>query len=187
MKKLFAILLLCFSAQAYALEIEGVKLADTVQVEKATLKLNGGGLRSVFSFIKIYVAALYLENKTTSADAVLADKGYKRIELHVLGESGSERFVHGFRKGIEKNHDKEQLAKLMDRMAAFEKFFDGVKSVTKGDVMAFEWLPGVATRVTFNGKELGRIEGEDFYRALLAIWIGEHPVLDDLKQGMLGG
>jgi L(+)-tartrate dehydratase beta subunit len=28
--------------------------------------------------------------------------------------------------------------------------------------------------------------GEDFYRALLRIWLGEHPVQDDVKQGLLG-
>ena len=28
--------------------------------------------------------------------------------------------------------------------------------------------------------------GEDFYRALLRIWLGDKPVDGDLKQGMLG-
>jgi len=187
MKKLFGLLLLCFSAHALALEVEGVKLEDKIQAGKSVLQLNGAGLRSVF-FIKIYVAALYLESRKTTAEGVFADKGAKRIELHVVAdEAGSERFVHGFRKGMEKNHDEAQLARLKERMEAFEKAFAGVKSVVRGDIIALDWLPGVATRVTLNGKELGRIEGEDFYLALLSIWIGENPVMESLKKEMLGG
>jgi len=33
-------------------------------------------------------------------------------------------------------------------------------------------------------KEL--IEGEDFYRALLRIWLGDKPVQEDLKKALLG-
>jgi hypothetical protein len=187
MKKLLVWCLLCFSAQAFALEVEGVKLEDRAQVGKSVLQLNGAGLRSVF-IIKIYVAALYLESPKARADAVFADKGAKRIELHVVAdETGSERFLNGFHKGIENNRDQAQLAKLKDRMDAFEKAFGSVKTVVRGDIIAFDWLPGVGTRITLNGKELGRIEGEDFYLALLSIWIGENPVKEGLKKELLGG
>ena len=187
MNKLVVLLLLGLTVQAYALEVEGVRLEDKVQVERSALQLNGAGVRSVF-WIKIYVAALYLESRKNTSEAVLADKGAKRIALHVVAdEAGSDRFVNGFRKGIEKNHDEAGLARLKPRMEAFEKLFAGVKSVVKGDIIAFDWLPGQATRITLNGKDLGRIEGEDFYLALLSIWIGEHPVMDGLKEEMLGG
>lgn len=187
MKTLIALFLLCFSVQAFALEVEDVKLDDKVQIDRDALQLNGAGLRSIF-FIKLYVAALYLESKKTTAEAILADRGAKRIELHVVGgETGSERLMHGYRNGIEKNHNEEQLAKLKERMTALEKLFGDIKTVTRGDVIAFDWLPGVATRVSLNGRELGRIEGEDFYRALLSIWIGENPVMDRLKKELLGG
>jgi hypothetical protein len=33
----------------------------------------------------------------------------------------------------------------------------------------------------------GPIAGEDFYRALLRIWLGEDPVSKDLKKALLGG
>ncbi len=186
MKKLVAMLLLAISFQASALEVEGVKLDDKAQVDGATLQLNGAGLRNVF-FIKMYVAALYLAEKKQSSEAVLADAGAKRIALHVLIEGGPDRFLNGFRKGIEKNHSKQELEALHERMAAFDKLFGDIKEFKKGDVIAFDWLPGVATRVSVNGKELGRIAGEDFYRALLTIWIGGKPVKEELKKELLGG
>lgn len=48
--------------------------------------------------------------------------------------------------------------------------------------------PSTGTRVTVDGKPMGAaIPGEDFYRALLRIWLGERPVQDDLKGALLGG
>ena len=50
-----------------------------------------------------------------------------------------------------------------------------------------DWLPDSGTRLTFNGAQKGNdIAGEDFYRALLRIWLGDKPVQDDLKEHLLG-
>jgi hypothetical protein len=186
MKKLISILLMCAAMQASALEVEGVKLADTVQQESTPLVLNGAGVRSIV-FFKMYVIGLYLADKQHSAEAVLADAKPKRIELHVVvGDAGTERFVNGFHKGIEKNHSEAEMAALRERLAAFEQMFGTVKTVKRGDVIAFDFVPAEGMRVTLNGAELGRIAGEDFYRAMLSIWIGNKPVTNELKKALLG-
>lgn len=178
-------LLLCWSASA--LELADIKLDDKVQIEDAPLILNGAGLRSIV-FFKMYVIGLYLAEKQTGADAILSDAKPKRIALHVtVGEAGPERFINGFKKGIEKNHSEAQLAVLRERMEAFAQMFKSVETVKRADVIAFDWSPVAGTLVALNGKELGRIAGEDFYRALLSIWIGKNPVTDDLKKALLGG
>jgi len=42
--------------------------------------------------------------------------------------------------------------------------------------------------VAIDGKPAGEpIQGEDFYRALLRIWLGDQPVQEDLKKALLGG
>lgn len=172
---------------AIALELEGAKLEEKASVGKVALSLNGAGVRSIL-FFKMYVAGLYLTEKRHFGDAVFRDKGEKRIALHVLvGEAKSERFLNGFRKGIEKNHSEQELSLLRERMEAFDHLFDTIKTVKKNDVITLDWQPGTGTLISMNGSEIGRIAGEDFYRALLAIWIGEKPVSDDLKKGLLGG
>ncbi len=187
MKSWIVALILGLSAHAFAAEVEGVKLPEKIQVGQSTLSLNGAGLRSMF-FMKIYVAALYLESTKKSAADVLADKGAKRIELHVVADDApSERLAHGFRRGIEKNSSAAQLGALQSRVETLEKVFENVKTVVKGDVVQFDWTPGQGTRITLNGRELASIPGEDFYQALLSIWIGEKPVTDGLKQELLGG
>jgi len=40
--------------------------------------------------------------------------------------------------------------------------------------------------VVANDIEKGRVPGEDFQRALLAVWLGDHPADTSLKKGMLG-
>jgi hypothetical protein len=47
---------------------------------------------------------------------------------------------------------------------------------------------GTATQVGIDGRPAGKpIEGADFYRALLRIWLGDKPVQDDLKKALLSG
>lgn len=188
MKRLLLACVLCLSSlSSSALEMQGLRLDDQVQVADQKLVLNGAGVRSIF-FIKMYVAGLYLSGKQTTTQAVMADTGAKRIALNVVVEDADpEHFLNGIRKGIEKNHGEQQMAELKARVDAFIHLFDSVKQVKKGDVIAFDWLPGTGTRVSFNGAELGMIAGEDFYRALLSVWIGERPVSGDVKKGLLGG
>jgi hypothetical protein len=188
MKKLVLGCLLCvMSFSAAALEMAGAKLEDKVQVGNAPLVLSGAGLRQRF-IIKVYVAGLYLGEKKHGAEAVLADTGAKRLALHIrTGSVSPDHFLGGIRKGIEKNESEQTVAALRERMNAFDKLFEPVKTVSEGDVMRFDWQPGSGTHVSVNNKEIGIIPGEDFYRALLKVWIGDKPVDEDLKKGLLGG
>jgi hypothetical protein len=187
MKKiLVATLCWMMSWGSLAAEVGGARVPDQVQLAGQGLVLNGAGVRT-FLFMDMYVAALYLPSKQTSGAAALAEKGPRRIELHVLREAPSSRFLGAFRKGMEKNNSEQVLAALAPRLNAFEQLFKGVEDVAAGSVIAFDGVPGEGLRATLNGKELGRIAGDDFYRALLSIWLGEHPVQDDLKKRLLGG
>jgi hypothetical protein len=61
-----------------------------------------------------------------------------------------------------------------------------VKEAKKGMSIALDWT-GAATQVLIEGKPAGApIEGEEFYSALLRIWLGDKPVQDDLKRALLG-
>jgi hypothetical protein len=63
-----------------------------------------------------------------------------------------------------------------------------VGSATEKTVITLDFLPDAGTQVTVNGVSKGKpIPGEDFYGALLKIWLGDKPVDADLKKAMLGG
>jgi len=186
MNKLIAIFLLCLSTQVMALELEGVRLDDKAQLGNATLQLNGAGLRTKF-FFKVYVGALYLGEKKHTAAAVLADVGAKRVTMHMLRELSGEKLLEAFDKGMGNNNTSAELAALSDHIREFSAIFRTTNAVAKGDVITLDYFPGEGTRVSINGAERGRVAGAEFNRALLKIWLGDEPVAEDLKMGMLGG
>jgi hypothetical protein len=47
-------------------------------------------------------------------------------------------------------------------------------------------MPKAGTRISISGQEKITIPGEDFYRALLHIWLGTQPVDGRLRDAMLG-
>jgi hypothetical protein len=83
---------------APAMEIEGVKVPDQVKLGDTgpELVLNGAGVRTRAIF-KVYVGALYLQQKKTAADAVLADTGARRIALYLLRDLSSEQLLSAFK------------------------------------------------------------------------------------------
>ena len=185
MKKLIALFLLCLSTQAFALDVAGVKLDDKVQLGNATLQLNGAGIRTKI-FFDVYVAALYLGEKKTSAASVLADAGEKRVALHLLRNVGAKTLLDAFNAAIAANHTPAELAALDASIKEFSAIFNTLSEVKKGDVIALDYQPSSGTQVTVNGVSKGKIAGAAFNTALLKIWLGEKPAQADLKQKMLG-
>jgi len=86
-------------------------------------------------------------------------------------------------EGFEHNA-KSQLGVLEERIAALKALMTDMKA---GQRMHFVHQPGAGTRVAIDGTRKGVIEGDDFARALFAIWLGRHPPNADLKAGLLGG
>jgi len=167
---------------AHAVEVEGVQVADTVSVDGQTLLLNGAGVRTKF-FFDIYIGALYLPNKTESAEAAINSKANKRVWMYFLyDEVSKDKLTHGWTKGFEKN-SKSNFEQLQARLNQFNSFFHDMK---KGDTVTYDFNANGTTTVIINGKPVGSITGEDFQQALLAVWLGKKPADGDLKEAMLG-
>jgi Chalcone isomerase-like len=168
-----------------AADIEGVKLEDKTQVESRELVLNGAGLRKRFIF-KVYVMGLYLPEKKTDAAGVIQLPGPKRAAIHMLRNVGAEQFTEALVEGLRANHSEADFQKLEPRVKELADVMAEVGEAKKGMAIALDWT-GSETRLLVDGKPAGKpIAGEDFYRALLRIWLGEHPVQDDLKKALLG-
>jgi hypothetical protein len=182
MKTLF-LLLLAFSV--HAAEVAGVRVDDKVQVESRDLVLNGAGLRKKFVF-NVYVIGLYLPEKKNDAAAVLQLAGPKRAAIHMLRNVKADDFTEALVDGLRENHSEADFRKLEPRVKELADIMAEVKEAKKGMAIALDWT-GSETRLLVDGKQAGKaIAGEDFYRALLRIWLGEHPVQDDLKKALLG-
>ncbi len=186
MKKIgWVICCVLLSGNTSALEIAGVKLSDNVQVGNASLQLNGAGIRTKL-FFKVYVGALYLPQKQTSAQAIIADEREHRMALYLLRELGSEKLFTSFNEAIAANHTPAELNALDTQLKQMKQIFDEVKQVNTGDVITLDYLPASGTRISVNGALQGTIVGAAFNTALLKVWLGNKPVQDDLKLKLLG-
>lgn len=188
-RSLAAVLLACASVGAWAqpLEVEGVKLAATAQVGAATLQLNGAGLRTKL-FFKGYVAGLYMPQKAANAAQLLAQKGARRVTLVMLRNVDAESFSNALNDGLRDNHTEAQFAAMKPQIDALNANLKAVGEAKKGDVIHFEFVPDTGTQVTVNGQARGSaIAGEDFFTAVLRIWLGDKPVDGNLKKGLVGG
>lgn len=169
-----------------AMEVGGVSFDGQARLSDSNLVLNGVGVRSKF-FIKVYAIGLYLPQKTNDAEKALAQPGPKRIRIVTLRDVGAEMFVDGLAKGIQKNHSATELATLKPRLDQFVAALKSQKEVAKGSVVTLDQTPDNQTRLSINGTLIGKeIAGEDFYRALMRVWLGSEPAQEDVKAGLLG-
>ena len=178
--------LILFPLWASGAEVARVQLPERTQVESRELALNGAGLRKRL-FFNVYVIGLYLPEKKTDAAAVLAAPGPKRVSIRMLRDVGADTFSDALVEGLKANHSETDYQALEPRVKQLTGIMAQVKEAKKGMAIALDWT-GAATRVSIDGQPAGEpIPGEDFYRALLRIWLGEHPVQEDVKKALLGG
>lgn len=180
-------LALAVAAPSRAAAIEGLVFDDAVRLGGAQLKLNGLGLRAV-SILKGYAAGLYLTQPARTPEQVEAAPGPKRLQMRMLVDVSTEEFVKAVDKGIRRNTPAEEQPRLASRVAQFNAAVHAVGKVRKGDVINLDYLPGDGMTMTVNGVRRGSaIAGQDFYAAVLRIFLGRRPVDEELKAGLLGG
>lgn len=182
---LLLIMSITLACSVQAREIAGIHVDETVVVPGVaqTLKLNGTAVRTKF-FIKVYVAALYVTETSTNASTLLASVSARRMLMQMLySEVEKEKLVKAWQEGFEKNLSAAEYAAIKPRLDRFNNLFSAMR---KHDIALIDFVPGVGTRVTIRGEEKGVIEGADFYRAVLSVWIGDEPAMDGIKDGLLG-
>jgi len=180
------VLVVLLAAPAFAAEVAGIKVDDRIKLESEELVLNGAGLRTR-AFFKVYVAGLYLTAKKTNTDEVLALPGAKRITMRMMRDLSAKQPTDALDEGFHDNTPLAEQEPLRGRLAELTAIMNALQSAKEGDVIALDWVPGSGTRIVLNGKPRGTaIAGEDFYRALLRIWLGDNPVSGSLKKALLG-
>jgi len=170
-------LVLALASPASARECEGVNLPNAVTVDGTRLTLNGLGIREATMFnVNVYIAGLYLENRTRSGSEVISSEQRKRLVLRFVRDVDRSDITGAFDEGFGSGHgaQRRQLNSWMTDMS-------------EGSSMEFTYVPGTGLQVEVNGRTRGTIEGTGFARAFFGIWFGSSPPNSGLKSGMLGG
>ncbi|MFZ3214346.1 MAG: chalcone isomerase family protein [Terriglobales bacterium] len=167
--------------ELHAATLAGVTLPDTVQVGSKTLVLNGLGLRKKY-FVKVYVAGLYLEQKSSDPGAIIKADAPKRIVMQFLHGASKSQMADAFEESFNNNApDAKQTMK-----ADIDRLLGALEPVKEGDQMVFTHLPGTGTTLAINGQHKLTIAAPAFGPVLFSVWLGPKPPNADLKKGMLG-
>jgi len=171
----------CLAAPSVrAAQIEGVEFADRYEWSGVQLRLNGVGLLRYRIFLKGYVAALYL-GEGVGAERALADVP-RRLEIEYFWSIPADAFPKATRDGISRNVDPATVGRIGDQIDQLNRLY---QDVAPGDRYALTYVPGVGTELALNGESLGVVEGVDFSAALFAIWLGEQPLDESLRDQLL--
>jgi len=169
-------------AMAKNVDVDGFNVPASTMVEGQSLVLNGAGFRSIL-LMDIYFISLYLTHPSDNVDSILQTSRPAQLRLQFLhGGGGHDLLARGWRKGFEHNQTAKAMHVLEARLQTFSDLFGDVR---KGEVFVFDFLSNGDTRIKIDGHMQGVIHGADFQQALLAIWLGRHPVGDALKKELL--
>lgn len=186
--RLFALtaLVAALSASAGQVDIAGVKIEDSLELNGSKLQLNGAGIRYK-TILKVYTASLYLGKKAATADEVLAAPGSKRVSITMLRDIDANELGKGLTRGLEDNSPKNEMAQLIPGLLRMSQMFSEQKYLKAGDTFTIDWVPGKGTVISVKGAQQGDpIKEQAFFNALMRIWLGPSPADYKLKDALLG-
>jgi len=165
----------------HAGSLAGVTLPDTQQLGGKTLVLNGMGIRTKF-MVKVYVAGLYLEQKSSDANAIIKADTPKQIVMKFVHGASKSQMTDAFDEGFRNNSP--DAVKTMK--AQIDQLLNALDAVKTGDEMVFTYVPGTGSSLAINGQNKVTIADPAFGPVLFSVWLGPKPPNEGLKKGMLG-
>lgn len=178
--------LLGLQASAATIDVGGLKVEDSIAIYNNTLLLNGAGAVSNGK-APVYTARIYAKQKFTSIEQLFTTPGPKRLVITALKEIDTGPIVKQFNRNVETLADKNDMAKLVPGLMALGKIFSSTRSLKPGESLIFDWAPYAGLVMYLDNKLLGEpFKEPEFYRAAMAIWMGEPAADPGLKNALLG-
>jgi hypothetical protein len=179
----FGVFMALGTGGAAAKECLGVNFPEQTQTDGTTLTLNGLGVRkATLMKINVYVAALYVTKPSSDPNAILGSKTPIKLILHFVRDVGAGDISNGFDEGFARSA-KAQIPALQERIAMLDGWMPDLRT---GQQMTFTFKPGLGVQVDVSGTAKGTVQGDDFAKAFLSIWLGTPPN-PEIKAGLLGG
>lgn len=170
------------SSQAiHAAKLGDIEFADSVEVGGQSLQLNGLGWRlATFFSVKVYAMGLYLGDKTDDTSAIIASPGNKKIVMRFVRDVDADKLKEAWQEGFENNIDD-----VSNVQTGLDQFKAAMRDVAEGMTLSINFS-GETTTLAFDGETVLNVEGADFQKALLSVWLGQEPPNSELKAGILG-
>lgn len=174
---------LMMTSLSNAKEVAGINMPDSLEIGQNRLLLNGVGVRTKF-FIRLYLGALYLGQKSHDPEKIIKADKPMAIRMHIISSLiTSEKMEETTREGFVKATG-GNIAPIKDQIERFiSEFKDEIK---KNDIYDFIYVPGKGIEVYKNNEFKSLTKGLSFKQALFGIWLCDNPAQNSLKKEMLG-
>jgi hypothetical protein len=161
----------------------GVRVPDKVEAFASALVLNGVGIRrATFLNVHVYVAGLYLEQRTRNAATALRPSATKLLELQFVRDVSRKEMLDAMHEGLENNAGPD-LPAARKSMESFARY---LPELHKGMRLRLAFHAGQGLEVRADGRLLGVERDDHFANLVFRIWLGDHPPDSELKAGLLG-
>jgi hypothetical protein len=161
--------------------VAGEELPEAASVGDRPLLLNGAGVRRKLLF-RVYVCALYLEERSTDPGAILASRRAWKVTMRFLRDVKHHQILEAFTEAFEHNSPGQLPALTGD----LEKFHAVLHDLREGELLVVSYLPGTGTTLQAPDGSRATVAGQPFADALLRTWIGDQPSDQALKARLLG-
>ncbi len=177
--------LLLGTCPASAGEVAGDGSPSETVLQDRRLLLNGSATRTVWGF-KVYEIGLFLNERSSDGDFIIGvDRAPKRVRISMLREVSEEQFASTVQESIDRNFTREEKQKFAGELERFLSAFRNGVDLKKGSVVTIDYLPGTGMVMGRDDAVLGTIPGDDFYHAILRLWLGK-PLQESIRDGLLG-
>ena len=149
----------------------------TVTVAGDDLVLSGMAKRQALT-VDLYTVALYLPEPTTSAERIGDPSVPKAFFVEVAYDDSA--------PGVVPDHWREELlpAPLAEQTEELRRVS---RSLEEGDAIHIAYAPGSGAEVQLNGETVLEERGHELIEAVIDLWLGEDPVSEDVRRGLLYG
>ena len=192
MRLLFVALLMfaslaSFNAARADVEIDGLQYAATLKLDGTLLQLNGAATKYSKLGVRDYTVAVYVSQKGSTAQALLAAPGPKRIAFKFLRPMKSDG-LRILTQGVEKNLTRDDYIKSLGGVMQLGSLLGNHPSLAGGDSLTIDYQAGVGTFISINGlRDAEPVKEPEFFKAMLMIWVGARPVDAQMRAAILGG
>jgi hypothetical protein len=167
-------------------EVEGFRFDGTLRLGGADLVLNGVGVRRRF-FLPVYVGALYVPQRSSDPETLLAQRGPRRMSMRFVRDVEAELFMNSLDVGMRRHYSPQQLEVWREQWQTLAGVIANIVVARRADHVTWDYTPHAGARVMQNSVAITpTMSGEDFYNAVLRVWLGPHPADAELKRGLLG-
>jgi hypothetical protein len=164
----------------------GVRFA----AKKGELSLLGVGLRTRTVFrVKVYAIGLYVADAAL-AGPLAAHRGALETPAFyrdLIGGDFAKEVVLKFTRDVDRPTIQEAMREALvgtdrARLDAFVGYFPEIKT---GQECLIRWAPGGTLETVMAGQPRPPIPDRAFAAAVFGVWLGDRPIQDDIKKGLV--